>query len=187
MSVPHILVAGAGIGGLTAAIALARRGFSATVVEKRTGFGEVGAGIQLSPNAGRVLDALDLALPLRRHVVRTRRLVVRRWRDGRELVTMPMSDEGAEPFRAVRRADIHTVLLDAARSLPAIRFIVGRAVEAVVEHANGIAVTIRGGNGHREDIAANALIGADGLWSNARTLSGDTAPRPSPATKPGAP
>lgn len=176
MSVPHILVAGAGIGGLTAAIALARRGFSVTVVEKRTGFGEVGAGIQLSPNAGRVLDALDLALPLRRHVVRTRRLVVRRWRDGRELVTMPMSDEGAEPFRAVRRADIHTVLLDAARSLPAIRFIVGRAVEAVVEHANGIAVTIRGGNGHREDIAANALIGADGLWSNARTLSGDTAP-----------
>ena len=56
-----IAIAGAGIGGLTAALSLARRGHSVTLVERRSGFAEIGAGVQLSPNAGRVLAELGLA------------------------------------------------------------------------------------------------------------------------------
>lgn len=177
MSIPHILIAGAGIGGLTAAIALARRGFAVTVAEKRTGFGETGAGIQITPNAGRVLDALDLRLPLKRAAVVSERLVVRRWRDGKALAEMPMSTDGAEtPFRALRRTDLHTVLLDAARSQPRIRLIVGRGLSEVRQDEAGIVATLATESGQTETIAALALIGADGLWSRTRDLTGDKAP-----------
>lgn len=177
VSVPHILIAGAGIGGLTAAIALARRGFAVTVAEKRTGFGETGAGIQVTPNAGRVLDALDLRLPLKRAAVTSERLVIRRWRDGRQLAEMPMSLSEAEtPFRALRRTDLHTVLLDAARSLPGIRLTVGRDLRDVQEGEDGITATLASESGQTETIPALALIGADGLWSRTRDLIGDQAP-----------
>lgn len=174
MSAPHILIAGAGIGGLTAALALARRGFAVTVAEKRTGFAELGAGLQISPNAGRVLDALDLRLPLRRSAVVAERLTVRRWRDGAALAGMPMSTDEAL-FRLFKRSDLHTALLDAARSMPNIRLIVGRGLVEATQSADGVAVTLIGENGHAETVSALAVIGADGLWSRLRQLSGDTA------------
>jgi salicylate hydroxylase len=177
VSAPHILIAGAGIGGLTAAIALARRGFAVTVTEKRTGFGETGAGIQITPNAGRVLDALDLRLPLKRAAVTSERLVVRRWRDGKTLAEMPMSLNGTDtPFRALRRTDLHTVLLDAARSLPRIRLTVGRGLSDVQQNDDGVIATLVTESGQSETISALALIGADGLWSRTRELTGDKAP-----------
>jgi salicylate hydroxylase len=79
VSAPHFLIAGAGIGGLTMALSLARRGISATVIEKRTGFGELGAGLQVTPNSGHVLDGLDLTLPLKRVSVSSHGLTIRRW------------------------------------------------------------------------------------------------------------
>lgn len=174
MTAPHLLIAGAGIGGLTAAIALARRGVAVTLVEKRTGFAESGAGVQLSPNAGRVLEALDLALPLKRASVTARRLVVRRWQDGAPLSDMPMSaGEGQTPFRLLKRADLHMILLDAARAMPNIRLVVGRGVEAVAQDADGVAATLVGENGQAERVSALGLIGADGLWSRLRQLNGD--------------
>lgn len=177
MSAPHILIAGSGIGGLTAAIALARRGFAVTVAEKRTGFGETGAGIQLSPNAGHVLEALDLGLAVKRAAVVAERLTVRRWRDGTPLVEMPMSD-GSEgtPFRTIRRTDLHTLLLDAARSLPRIRLTVGRGLRDVSQNEDGISATLATESGQTETVSALALIGADGLWSRSRELIGDSAP-----------
>ncbi len=177
MTAPHLLIAGAGIGGLTVAIALARRGIAVTVAEKRTGFAESGAGIQLSPNAGRVLDSLDLRLQLKRASVTANRLVVRRWHDGATLSEMPMSaSEGQTPFRLLKRADLHMLLLDAARSLPNIRLIVGRGVEAVSQDADGVTATLIGENGQTEAVAALGLIGADGLWSRLRELGGDASP-----------
>jgi salicylate hydroxylase len=174
---PHILITGAGIGGLTAAIALARRGIAVTIAEKRTGFGESGAGIQISPNAGRVLEALDLRLPLKRAGVSIGGLVVRRWRDGRELAAMPMGvDENGTPFRALKRADLHMLLLDAARALPNIKLIVGRSLEAVAQHEDGITASLVSESGQTEQLRALAVIGADGLWSRLRTLTGDAAP-----------
>jgi salicylate hydroxylase len=179
MSAPHILIAGAGIGGLTAAIALARRGVAVTVAEKRTGFAEAGAGIQISPNAGRVLEGLDLRLALKRASVAVDRLVVRRWHDGAVLARMAMSDgEGPTPFRVLKRADLHMLLLDAARALPNIRLIVGRGLDAVAQDDEGVTATLKSEAGQSETVSAVALIAADGLWSRLRELTGDgAAPR----------
>ncbi|MDX3808276.1 FAD-dependent monooxygenase [Bosea thiooxidans] len=175
MTAPHLLIAGAGIGGLTAALSLARRGIASTVIEKRTGFGETGAGLQITPNSGRVLDALDLALPLKRVGVSSNGLIVRRWRDGRPIVEMPADPtRHPTPFRLLSRIDLHTILLDAARAMPNIRFIVGRGVEEIRQDDAGVIATLAGQNGS-ESLHGLGLIGADGLWSRVRTLTGDTA------------
>lgn len=174
MPAPHLLIAGAGIGGLTAAIALARRGIAVSVIEKRSGFGELGAGLQISPNAGRVLDGLDLTLPLKRVAVTAERLSVRRWGSGREIGAMPMQGpDGGTPFRMAKRSDLHTVLLDAARAMPNIRLIVGRAVEAVEETEIGVTATLVNASGQPDMAKGLGLIGADGLWSTVREVIGD--------------
>lgn len=175
MSAPHIVIAGAGIGGLTAGLCLARRGIAVTIVEKRTGFGELGAGLQISPNSGRVLDGLDLALPLKRVAVSSRGLTIRRWRSGAELLAMPVVQEpGEPPFRLLKRNDLHTVLLDAVRAMPNIRLLVGRAVQDAVQDGEGVTVTLDGRGA--EPLRAIALVGADGGRSRVRELSGDAAP-----------
>lgn len=176
MSAPHFLIAGAGIGGLTMALSLARRGIAATVVEKRTGFGELGAGLQISPNSGHVLDGLDLTLPLKRVAVRSQGLVVRRWRDGRALLEAPTPETAQPPYRLLKRSDLHTVLLDAARAMPNIRLVVGRGIEDVVETDGGVAATLTGQSGQTETLHGLGLIGADGLWSRVRDLTGDASP-----------
>ena len=177
MSAPHFLIAGAGIGGLTMALSLARRGISATVIEKRTGFAELGAGLQLTPNSGRVLDGLDLTLPLKRVSVSSHGLMIRRWADGRELLEMP-SDPARlpTPFRMLKRNDLHTVLLDAARAMPNIRLVVGRGVQEITQDEDGVSTTLTGQNGNWESFHGLGLIGADGLWSRVRDLGGDASP-----------
>lgn len=177
MSAPHFLIVGAGIGGLTMALSLARRGISATVIEKRTGFGELGAGLQISPNSGRVLDGLDLTLPLKRVSVSSHGLVVRRWSDGADLVEMPQHPERLPtPFRMLKRNDLHSVLLDAARAMPNIRLVVGRGIQQVSQGETGVSVTLAGQNGHVESLDGLGLIGADGVWSQIRDVTGDTSP-----------
>lgn len=171
-----ILIAGAGIGGLTAAVALARRGIPVVIAEKRTRFEEAGAGIQVSPNAGRVLEALDLGLALRRTAIRPEALAIGHWGGGRPLLAMPFAPpvEGATPSRSLKRADLHQLLLDAARTLPNIRWIIGRGLVDAHETDTGIAVTLAGEGGGAETVEAMGLIGADGLWSRARNLIGDS-------------
>lgn len=177
MSAPHLVIAGAGIGGLAMALSLAQRGIATTVVEKRTGFGELGAGLQISANSGRVLDGLGLTLPLKRIGVSSHGLVVRRWRSGSEVVAMPYQPEQMPtPFRLLKRSDLHTVLLDAVRTMPNIRLLVGRGVEDASEDEHGILVRLSGQNGQGETIHGLGLIGADGLWSRVRDLTGDTSP-----------
>lgn len=174
MSAPHFVIAGAGIGGLTMALSLARRGIAATVVEKRTGFGETGAGLQVTSNSGRVLDALDLALPLKRISVTSHGLSIRRWADGSQVLEMPSSPERMPtPFRMMKRSDLHTVLLDAARSMPNIRLMIGRSVDEVRQEADGVTIGLTARDGVGGTLAALGLIGADGLWSRVRDLTGD--------------
>ncbi|WP_108049022.1 FAD-dependent monooxygenase [Bosea sp. 124] len=169
------MIAGAGIGGLAMALSLARRGIAVTVIEKRTGFGELGAGLQITPNSGRVLDALDLALPLKRVSVSSHGLLIRRWSDGRDLLEMPAHPERLPtPFRLLKRNDLHTVLLDAARAMPNIRLVVGRGIQEVTQDEDGVSTTLTGQNGHWESFHGLGLIGADGLWSRIRDLTGDT-------------
>lgn len=175
MTTLPILIAGAGIGGLTAAIALARRGIPVAIAEKRTRFDEAGAGIQISPNAGRVLESLDLGLALRRTAIRPEALAIGHWGGGAPLLAMPFAPpvEGATPSRSLRRADLHQLLLDSARTLPNIRWLIGRGLVDAHETGGGIAVVLGGESGQTETIEAMALIGADGLWSRARPLIGD--------------
>jgi salicylate hydroxylase len=172
-----VLIAGAGIAGLTAAVALARAGVPVVLVERRAGFSEVGAGLQLSPNATSVLDALGLAAGVGRHAVAPRRLDIRHFGGADPYAGMPMRslpEPDAAPFWCLKRADLQTALLDAARMTPGVRLLVGRSVKAIGQHAGAVSVTVESGRGQAETIEASAVIGADGLWSAVRRIVGDT-------------
>ncbi|WP_460451848.1 FAD-dependent monooxygenase [Alsobacter sp. SYSU BS001988] len=171
-----ILIAGAGIGGLTAAITLARAGRQVAILERRTRVEEVGAGIQLSPNASRVLAGLGLGAALSRAAGEPERLVVRSGRSGRLLSEMPLGDamrrrHGA-PYLLVHRADLQMALLDVARSDPNIRLAFGRTVTSVDTEGDEVSVAVEAAGGP-ETVRGSLLIGADGLWSRVAPAIGD--------------
>jgi salicylate hydroxylase len=172
-----VAIAGAGIGGLTAALALARSGRRVTVVERRTGFAELGAGLQLSPNATRLLLDLGLGPALRRIVGEPDRVVVRSLRTGRPIGDIAlgafMRERLGAPYWVVQRADLQTVLLDAVRSDPAIRLVVGRTVEGAVEAADGVSLRLTTARGGEETLTTDLAVGADGVWSRLRAAIGD--------------
>ncbi|MCB8822668.1 FAD-dependent oxidoreductase [Microvirga rosea] len=171
-------VVGAGIGGLTTALTLARLGHEVTLVERRTGFTEVGAGLQLSPNASRILLELGLGAALRRVVTEPERVRIRTLRTGREIGRIALGDfmrgRFDAPYWVVHRADLQTVLLDAVRSLPNIRIVMGRTVEGVVDGPDDASLTMTSSQS-RDTLTADAVIGADGVWSKLRHSLGDTA------------
>ena len=119
---PTIIIAGAGIGGLSAALALARAGFRAVILEAASHLQETGAGIQLSPNATHVLRTLGLEAALKPHVTTPESLRVRDARSGREIVSMPLGQDAAArygaPYWLIHRGDLQRVLLDAAPQPP---------------------------------------------------------------------
>lgn len=175
-----IAVVGAGIGGLTAALTLARRGHAVTLIERRTGFSEIGAGLQLSPNANRVLTHLGLGPALRRVVTEPQRVVVRSIGSGREIGQVAlgpfMRERFGAPYWVVHRADLQTILLDAVRSESSVRLIVGRTVEDVTDATDRVNLTFVSASGAREAMAFDAVIGADGVWSRTRQALGDSRP-----------
>ncbi len=178
MTTEPVLIAGAGIAGLTAAIALARAGVPVLLVERAAGFSETGAGIQLSPNATSVLVALGLSAGVARQAVAPRRLDIRRWAEPRAYAGMAMQDKleaDNAPFWCLRRADVQTALLDAARMTPGLKLLVGRRVTAVTARLDGVSVSVETERGQTDMIDASVVIGADGLWSAVRTLTGDRA------------
>src|SRR5258708_1551029 len=112
-----LMVAGAGIGGLSAAIALERVGYRVMVLERTAKLEEIGAGIQLSPNATQALDALGVLEALRPHAIEPRTLVVSDGARGEELARVDLVSAGKRfgaPFLLVARADLQRALATAA-------------------------------------------------------------------------
>ena len=170
-----VIIAGAGIGGLTAALAIARHGFAVTVFDQAQRLEEIGAGIQLSPNASRILIALGLGEQLRRHVVAPEELRVMNARTARVLARAPLGAVAEKrygaPYWVIHRGDLQAVLIDAVRVHPGIVLNLGARVEDFVLNEDGVTVVARSAQHLLEDRGV-ALIGADGLWSSLRRRLG---------------
>ena len=164
-----VLIAGGGIGGLAAAIALARRGIASHVLERRPAFHEEGAGIQIGPNGTRILRQLGIAEALRPHVGVPEALSVRDGTSGAELARLPlgrwMAMRHGAPYWVAHRRDLHSALLQAARSEPLVALSLGFDAAELASDTDGVAVA-----GHNGDAwTGKALIAADGIWSPIRS------------------
>jgi salicylate hydroxylase len=173
-----VIVAGAGIGGLTAALALAQRGLRVALLDRADRLEETGAGIQLSPNASRVLIGLGLGERLAPHVVTPVELRVGNARTGSTLAAAPLGEVAEKrygaPYWVIHRGDLQRELLQAARGHPDIAIALGTRVEEFAVHQNG--VTVAGLRDMRPiEEHGIALVAADGLWSNLRGRLGHRA------------
>jgi len=173
----HVIVAGAGIAGLTSALALARAGFGVTVLEQAAKLEETGAGIQLGPNAARVLIALGLAERLSAVVMAPQAIRVMAGGSGQEIVRIPLGAEverryGA-PYWTIHRGDLQAILAEAAQARPEITLRLANRVETFAESDVGIAAHCAERTGAERGLA---LIGADGVWSSLRGALRDHAP-----------
>ena len=173
-----ILIAGGGIGGLAAALGLAKKGFSVRVLEKSPVLGEIGAGIQLGPNAFHAFDYLGVGEAARAMAVFIDKLRLMDALSGEEITHIDLGEEFRarfkNPYAVVHRGDLYGVFLKGCRAQPRIELSVDS--EVLSYEQDGTSVTIRLVSG--EQIRGSVLIGADGLWSNVRKqVVGDGPPR----------
>jgi salicylate hydroxylase len=168
-----VIVAGAGIGGLTAALALARNGFRVTVLEQTERLSETGAGIQLSPNAARCLIDLGVGERLRPHVTVPMALRVLAGHSGREIVHMPLGGAAryGAPYWIIHRGDLQAALVAAVAQERDVSVKLGMRVEDFATHSHGVTVSANGPGGVWHE-RGHALIAADGLWSESRVRLG---------------
>ncbi len=167
-----ILIVGAGIAGLTTAIACALRGFNVTVLEQAPELVEVGAGLQLQPNATRVLHALGLGENLAAIAVKPDALTLREAHTGK-LITSVALDKTVDnlPWYQVHRADLQQLLLQRARAL-GVTVQLGQRVTRCDQSKSGIEVQTANG----DTFTADALVCADGVRSTLRDQLFDTTP-----------
>jgi salicylate hydroxylase len=170
----NIIIAGAGIGGMTAALALAQSGFRVTLLEQAESLTDVGAGIQLSPNATRVLIALGLDQRLRDACIVPTGVAIMA-AGGANLAHIPLGKIAearyGAPYWVIHRSDLQAALLDAVRSHPDISLRLGTRVEDFAVHAHGVSAALGLGTGKAVE-SGIALVCADGLWSGLRARLG---------------
>lgn len=173
-----VLIAGGGIGGLSAALALAKKGISVRVLEQAEEFREVGAGLQVGPNAFRVFERLGITEPISELATFPEAMAVIDALDGQTIASLPLGD-GFErrfgyPYGLMHRADLHRVLLDACRQSADIALVTRSRLASFEDDGTHVSAKTDSG----DQYAAQALIGADGLWSMVRQkLVGDGEPR----------
>ena len=170
-----IAIVGGGIGGLTAAACLLRAGFDVHVYEQANKLGEVGAGINIGPNASRILHRLGIAEELERTGIKPVSFDQRRWDNGRVLLRSPLGQEveaafGA-PYYTLHRGDLHHAL---AGVIPADRLHLGYRFTQLLDHGDHIEARFENG----ASVSSDALVGADGIHSVVRhALFGPERPR----------
>lgn len=169
---PPIVVAGAGIGGLAAALCLARAGRRVAVLERAAAVEEIGAGLQIAPNAGRLLQQFGLGEALDAAALFPQAINIRRVDDGARLARLELTEareRWGSPFRLFHRADLLQVLLAAARKIDAIAIRANARVGDFEEDGGAVYLRVHGAKG-LEDLEASALIGADGVRSSVRSV-----------------
>ncbi|PWB79825.1 MAG: salicylate 1-monooxygenase [Methylocystaceae bacterium] len=170
MAAAPVIVVGAGIGGLAAAIALTRAGRRVLTLERAEKIEEVGAGLQISPNAGRVLQEFGLSPALEKIALEPHALDIRRAADGATLARLPLAaarSRWGAPFRVFHRADLQNALLEKALSLGAtVR--TGVRCSGFSQDEDGVRLIVHSESGE-ETLDAEAVIGADGLRSSIRS------------------
>lgn len=169
----NTLIAGGGIGGLAAALSIAREGNRVTVLERGDRFAELGAGIQLAPNAFRALDLLGVGDRVRDRAVFIDELRFMDGTTGRRVAGLPLTGAYRErfgnPYAVVARGDLYQPLLDACRADGRIELLPGHTVTGYTQSAAKVVV---------DGFEADYLIGADGIRSAVRAqLVGDGRPR----------
>ena len=179
MSAKEVLIAGGGIGGLAAALALAQKGMQVRVLEKAAEFGEIGYGIQMGPNVGRMLERLGVLKAMEPHAFYPEALILVDALTDEELTRISCGkrwfvERYGHRYFVIHRRDLHGELLAACRARDGIALEVSRGVTGF-EEIDGT-VRVRCENG--AEYEGRAFIGADGLWSPTRqAIVADAAPR----------
>jgi salicylate hydroxylase len=174
ISTKPVLIVGGGIGGLAAALALAQLGFPVTVIEQAAEIGEIGAGIQLGPNAFTAMDALGAGERMRRRAVYAERLVMMDAVDGSEVASVPVGEafraRFRNPYAVIHRADIHLSVYEEVQLARNVEFHTSTRIDRIEIDEGGVRALDAGGR----TFAGCAVIGADGVKSVVRRhLIGD--------------
>lgn len=178
MNMDRIVIAGGGIGGLATAIGLAQQGIRSIVLEKAAELGEIGAGIQLGPNAFHAFDYLGVGDAARAMAIYIDNLRLMDALSGEEITRIPLDDafrtRFRNPYAVVHRGDLHGVFLKACIDHDLVELRTSAGVAGFAQDGGTATALLEDG----EQVTGLALIGADGLWSNVRRqLVGDGAPR----------
>jgi 3-hydroxybenzoate 6-monooxygenase len=173
-----ILIAGGGIGGLAVALGLARKGCQSLVLERAPVLGEIGAGIQLGPNAFHAFDYLGIGDEARNMAVFIDQLRLMDAMTGEDIAKIPLDEPFRKrfknPYAVIHRGDLHGVFLRACRESPLVELRTGAEVTGYEQSSGTVHAILKSG----EKVEGSALIGADGLYSKVRAqLVGDGAPR----------
>ncbi|MGJ9386020.1 FAD-dependent monooxygenase [Salipaludibacillus sp. CF4.18] len=171
-----LIVIGAGIGGLAAALGIAETKKYVKVLEQAPEFGEVGAGIQLAANATNILQRLGVMDKINDIAVFPKRLVIMDAFSGEELSSLDLGDVYKEkygaPYVVLHRTDLHKALLEVCEENPYVELVTNQEIITTEEKDGGVSVTAANGDVHQ----GSGVVGSDGIWSKVRNLFSDDTP-----------